>query len=501
MTRQDHIAEFQVEEIAVEEIALATLPADPMAWVNAFADLPGLVFLDSARPGGALGRYSFLAADPIHLIEAKNGRVTIDGAVMAGGSVAGDPFAAAQILLDRYRLPHRPDLPPFQTGLAGYFGYDLRHHLERLPPHDVDDQPFPDLLLGFYDVVIAFDHVAQRCIAMSSGFPAEGEERARRARQRLAAMVARLRQATAPVLASGWSVEARADLPREQVEAMVRRTIDYIEAGDIYQANITHRFRATLPAELDRLSLYDALRRRNPATFAAYLDFGEVAILSSSPERFLKLRPETDGTAVVETRPIKGTRPRGGSVAEDTAEAARLLASEKDRAENLMIVDLLRNDISRVSEIGSVKVPVLFGLESYATVHHLVSVVTARLLRGHGALDLLRASFPGGSITGAPKIRAMEIIAELEPNRRGPYCGAIGYLGADGSMDTNIVIRTYCLTGRDLSFQVGGGIVADSDPGAEYEETLDKARALIATLRDGAGQLAQSGAGANGTAA
>jgi len=493
MTRHDHIADLQVEEIP-----LASLPVDPMAWVNAFADLPGLVFLDSARPGGALGRYSFLAADPIHLIEAKNGDVVIDGA-----PVAGDPFAAAKILLDRYRLPHRADLPPFQTGLAGYFGYDLRHHLERLPPHAVDDQPFPDLLLGFYDVVIAIDHVAQRCIIMSSGFPATGDERGRRARQRLAATIARLRAATVPAFATSWSVAAKPDLPRDRVEAMVRRTIDYIEAGDIYQANITHRFRATLPAELDRLSLYDALRRRNPATFAAYLDFGEIAILSSSPERFLKLRLDADGSAVVETRPIKGTRPRGGTVAEDTAEAARLLASEKDRAENLMIVDLLRNDISRVSAIGSVKVPVLFGLESYATVHHLVSVVTSRLLPDRDAVDLLRASFPGGSITGAPKIRAMEIIAELEPNRRGPYCGSIGYLGADGSMDTSIVIRTYCLTGRDLSFQVGGGIVADSDPAAEYDETLDKARALLETLRDGAEEPAISGTdtGANGTAA
>jgi para-aminobenzoate synthetase component 1 len=329
---------------------------------------------------------------------------------------------------------------------------------------------------------------------MSSGLPASGAERAERARSRLAMMVGRLRRAQVPSYADNWSITATADLPRAQVEAMVRRTIDYIEAGDIYQANITHRFRATLPEDVGKLSLYHVLRRRNPATFAAYLDFGDIALLSSSPERFLKLRLEDDGSSIIETRPIKGTRPRGDTAAEDAAEAARLLASEKDRAENLMIVDLLRNDVSRVSEIGSVDVPVLWGLETYATVHHLVSVVTAQLKRDHDAIDLLRATFPGGSITGAPKIRAMQIIAELEPNRRGPYCGSIGYLSADGAMDTSIVIRTYCLTGRALSFQVGGGIVADSDPAAEYDETLDKARALIETLREGGRDLAEHNA-------
>jgi para-aminobenzoate synthetase component 1 len=483
-------------DLWVEEIALTALPADPMAWLNAVADLPGVIFLDSALPGGSLGRYSFLAADPIHLIEAKDGVVTIDGEPQSG-----DPFSVAKALSVRYRLPHRPDLPPFQTGLAGYFGYDLRHHLEQLPPHAADDQPFPDLLLGFYDVVIAIDHEAKRCVLMSNGFSASGVDRRARAKARAATMLARLHRAQSPVYAHNWSVSVAADLPRAQVESMVGRTIDYIEAGDIYQANITHRFRATLPEDVDRLSLYDALRRRNPATFAAYLDFGEIALLSSSPERFLKVRVENDGSSIIETRPIKGTRPRGPTAAEDAAEAAQLLASEKDRAENLMIVDLLRNDLSRVSEIGSVQVPVLWGLESYATVHHLVSVVTANLSRDRDAVDLLRATFPGGSITGAPKIRAMQIIAELEPNRRGPYCGSIGYLSADGAMDTSIVIRTYCLTGRDLSFQVGGGIVADSDPGAEYEETLDKARALIETLHNGGRGLAKNDPHPNGTAA
>ena len=478
-------------ELLIEEIPLSALPRDVSAWLRAFADLPGVVFLDSARPGGPLGRYSFLAADPIHRLEAKNGRVTLDGL-----PAVGDPFQAARDLSARYPVAARQDLPPFQTGLAGFFGYDLRHHLEDLPPHAADDQPFPDMSLGLYDLVIAFDHELQRCVVMASGHPATGKERSLRARDRLDAAVARLRLARPVSRDVPWSIEAAPDLDRQTVEAMVQKTIDYIEAGDIYQANITHRFRASLPPGFDRIALYAELRRRNPATFAAYLDFGETALLSSSPERFLKLR---DGR--VETRPIKGTRPRGHSAAEDATLAAELLASEKDHAENLMIVDLLRNDLSRVCEIGSVKVPVLCGLESYATVHHLVSVVTGRVLPGRHAIDLLRATFPGGSITGAPKIRAMEIIAELEPTRRGPYCGSIGYIGADGSMDTSIVIRTYCILGDELSFQVGGGIVADSNPAAEYVETLDKARALIDTLRDGMDGDDLSARQANGTAA
>jgi para-aminobenzoate synthetase component 1 len=232
-----------------------------------------------------------------------------------------------------------------------------------------------------------------------------------------------------------------------------------------------------LPAGFNRLALYDALRRRNPATFAAFIDFGETALLSSSPERFLKVE-----NGAIETRPIKGTRPRGANPAADTALARELTLSEKDRAENLMIVDLLRNDLGRVAKLGSVKVPQLIALESYATVHHLVSVVTAELDAGKTAVDLLRGAFPGGSVTGAPKIRAMEIIAELEPTERGPYCGAIGYLSAGGAMDTNIVIRTLLIDGDRVSFQVGGGIVADSDPEAEWQESLTKAKALIETL-------------------
>lgn len=464
---------------------------DPLRWAAALRPAGGLAFFDSALPHETLGRYSFIMADPFHWLSADKDRVTLDGNV-----TQGDPFEALAGLMARYVLPSLPDLPPFQGGVAGSFGYGLRHHLERVPNHRRDDQDIPDLLLGAYDLVVALDHVAKRGWLISSGLPAKEDVREARAQARIDWALDLFARTTQPGSGASWAIAARPELSGADYKSMIRRTIDYIEAGDIYQANITQRFRAKLHAGIDRFELYRALRRRNPATFAAFLEFGDTALLSSSPERFLQLR---DGK--VETRPIKGTRPRGKNAVEDAALATELRASEKDRAENLMIVDLLRNDLSRVCRMGTVKVPVLWGLESYATVHHLVSVVTGEMLPEKNAVDLLRATFPGGSVTGAPKIRAMEIIAELEPTARGPYCGAIGYLGFDGSMDSNIVIRSYCVKGDDLSFQVGGGIVADSDPALELDESLTKAKALIETLaydgnvqRDALGNLGGSAA-------
>jgi len=256
----------------------------------------------------------------------------------------------------------------------------------------------------------------------------------------------------------------------------VARVRDYIIAGDIFQANLSQRLEA--PLEEDPWHLYRRLREVNPAPFAAYLEFDGVYVASASPERFLQL----DCTGHVETRPIKGTRPRGISPEHDAALSRALWDSEKDRAENLMIVDLLRNDLSRCCRPGTVRVPELFALEGYRTVHHLVSTVVGELDPGRSAEDLLAAAFPGGSITGAPKVRAMEIIAELEPTRRGLYCGSIGYLSATGAMDTSIVIRTLVAAGGRVTFSVGGGIVADSDPESEYQETLQKAHALITAI-------------------
>ena len=472
-------------DLIARELSPDEVPADPVAWCRAFADQPGLALFDSALKDQRLGRYSFLGIDPFARLEADRTGVRLNGA-----GTGSDPFESIGELCERYGIEPRSDLPPFQTGLAGYFGYGLRHHVERVPTHAHADIAWPDLILGLYDLVLAVDHMEGRAWLLASGYPeTTPRSRRERAEARIGWARDRLRRAPQTSPAASWAISAKPDLSPAEFRAAVRRTIDYIEAGDIYQANITQRFRARLPAGFDRLSLYQALRTRNPATFGAYLDFGATSLLSSSPERFLKV---TDGA--VETRPIKGTRPRGRGPAEDKALAAELLASAKDRAENLMIVDLLRNDISRVCKIGSVTVPTLFGLESYATVHHLVSVVAGELAQGRRAVDLLRACFPGGSVTGAPKIRAMEIIAELEPTARGPYCGSIGYLSADGGMDSNIVIRTYCLQGQDLTFQVGGGIVADSDPQAEYEESLAKAKALIEVLAQGGIQPAHGSA-------
>jgi para-aminobenzoate synthetase component 1 len=264
--------------------------------------------------------------------------------------------------------------------------------------------------------------------------------------------------------------------------ATVRRAVEYIHAGDCFQVNVAQRLLA--PAHVAPRELYRRLRERNAAPFAGYFDLGAFVLASASPERFLRVTAGEGGVAdEVETRPIKGTRPRGRTPEQDRARAAELLASAKDRAENVMIVDLMRNDLGRVCRYGSVRVPAVCRLETYRTVHHLVSEVRGRLRAGLGALDLLRAAFPGGSVTGAPKVRAMEIIAELEPTARGPYCGSLGYLGFDGVMDTNILIRTFTIGRGWVQFPVGGGIVADSEPEREYEETWHKAEGMLRALR------------------
>ena len=301
--------------------------------------------------------------------------------------------------------------------------------------------------------------------------------------RRAEVMAARLAEAP-PLPPVDWRPAGswRPELSRRHYEDMVSRAISYIHAGDIFQANLTQRLLGTRPEGLSPFMLYRRLRALSPAPFGAYLTAGPgLAIASASPERFLKLTPGGH----VSTRPIKGTRPRGRTPAEDEKLARDLTGSEKDQAENLMIVDLLRNDLSRVCRLGSVEVKELAGLESFANVHHLVSEVRGTLFPNRGAVDLLRATFPGGSVTGAPKIRAMEIINELEPARRGPYCGAIAWIGFDGAMDSSIVIRTLVIKDRQVAAQAGGGIVADSDPGAEYEEAMDKAWAMLQSLDPG----------------
>jgi len=388
-----------------------------------------------------------------------------------------------------------PDLPPFQGGFAGYFGYEWGRHFERLPVPRADEFNAPTLHLGLYEWVVSFDHEQRRAWIVASGNPTNPREVQQRAEFDLAyvrdLLVGPVLPPQPPERDDEYDVPNHALVPqysllnfpnvtsnfsREGYEAAVRRVVEYIHAGDCFQVNLSQRLIA--PLREHPLELYGRLRALNPAPFGAYFDLGEFQILSASPERFLRVYPDGE----VQTRPIKGTRPRGRTPEEDAALVRDLANSPKDRAENVMIVDLLRNDIGKVCEYGSVRVPRVCEVETFRYVHHLVSEVRGKLRAGLGPLDLLAAAFPGGSVTGAPKVRAMEIIAELEPTARGPYCGCLGWIGFDGAMDTNILIRTFTAGRGWVQFPVGGGIVADSDPAREYEETLHKAAGLLQAL-------------------
>ncbi|MCG5237510.1 aminodeoxychorismate synthase component I [Xanthobacter oligotrophicus] len=449
---------------------------DPFAVLHAFADAPYCAFLDSAAEGDARARWSYLGADPFQVITSAADGVRVDGRI-----VPGHPFDVLAVALAASAVPAEPSPVPFRGGAMGYLGYELGRHLERLPAPRPARPAVPELVLGLYDTVLAFDRLERRAYIVSTGRPEHGAAAKARAQVRAEAFRRRLETAPAIAPAPDFSLTGRfvPEQPRAQVEASVARVIEYIRAGDIFQANLTQQMRAARPQGLTDLALYARLRALSPSPFAAFLRAGpDLAVLSASPERFLSLDP--DGR--VETRPIKGTRRRSLDPQEDARLAAALVASEKDQAENLMIVDLLRNDLSRVCKVGSVKVPALCALETFASVHHLVSVVEGRLKDGLGPVDLLTACFPGGSITGAPKIRAMEIIHELEPVPRGVYCGSVCWIGFDGAMDSSIVIRTITRAGETLLAQAGGGIVADSDPADEYEESLVKLSPMLRAL-------------------
>jgi len=425
-------------------LAVELVPApDPLDTCARFTGLPHLVFLDSSARG-PLGQYSFLTADPIAL-----------------AGPGGEPLADAQALLAPHTRDPLPGLPPFQGGIAGYLAYDWGAGQEQVR-RPSGGRPVPDAGLGLYNWVIAWDHTSGRAWIV-----AWEPERMAWAQEQLSAP-AKLSGAV-PRRAPPSTVES--NFTRPDYEAAVTRIRDYIAAGDVYQVNLAQRFWTSFTGA--PLELYARVRARNPAPFGAYLALGDLTIGSISPERFLRL---DSATRTVEARPIKGTRPRGATPVEDAALAAALAASDKDRAENVMIVDLLRNDLGKVCRPGSVRVPELYALESHPTVHHLVSTVTGVLSAGADAFDLVRAAFPGG------KIRAMEMIAELERAPRGVYCGAIGYISATGAMDLNIPIRTVVLEDGVASFHAGAGIVWDSDPAAEYDETLAKARVLIDAL-------------------
>lgn len=412
------------------------------------------MFLDSGYPATHQGRYDILAADPVATLVTR-GAVT---EIREGDAVVrstDDPLELLQRILARM-TPAVPPVSsvPFTGGAIGYFSYDLGRRFERVPDIAVDVDLLPQMAVGIYDRALVVDHRERHCVQVGEGFTGTS------------------RRERAPLRAVGPIDTSLDGTAYAQAFAHVR---DYIRAGDCYQVNLARRFSALVTG--DAWAGYRRLRALNPAPCSAYLNTPDAQVLSASPERFLRVRGD-----YVETRPIKGTRPRHADAAIDRRLAEELQASVKDRAENVMIVDLLRNDLGRVCEVGSVTVDALCELESFANVHHLVSTVSGRLAPGMHALDVLRACFPGGSITGAPKIRAMQIIEELERERRGVYCGAIGYVGFDGAMDLNVAIRTLVHRNGEARFWSGGGIVADSNVDQEFQETLDKASAMFQLL-------------------
>lgn len=449
---------------------------DPQECFLRLCHLPHCAFLDSALERPRLGQYSFLTADPFEWIEIP--------------WHSADCLAELAGRLATFTSPVLPDLPPFQGGLVGLFSYELNRSLERvIPATRFNDFPLPLAAAGLYDTVLALDHERRRAWIISQGFPEQdAARRRRRAEERirqfkswlsrppsLPAFAATSRCDTAPQYSLAHTPGITSNFSRDGYLEAVCRVVEYIRAGDVFQVNLSQRL--LCPATCSSPELYLRLRRHNPATFAGYIDLGAAQILSSSPERFLLVDRRR-----VEARPIKGTRPRLLQPEASLFAGAELLESEKDRAENIMIVDLLRNDLSRVCRPDSIRVTELCSLEVYQYVQHLVSAIEGTLADDVQPLDLLAATFPGGSVTGAPKIRAMQIIAELEPTPRHAYCGSLGYIGFNGQMDLNILIRTVTASQGWWQIPVGGGITVQSNPQAEYQETLDKAAGLLAAI-------------------
>ncbi len=447
---------------------LAVIPYRPDSadLFETLADEPWAVFLDSGLPQARGGRWDILTAAPYATLITRGGITEY----RQGGRVERsdqDPLELLRTILPRAVLPAGL---PFAGGAIGYFAYDLGRRWHRLPSLALDAEGLPEMAVGLYDWALVVDHQRHASWLVSADLQPMPEARWQDLYKRLSR-----RAPPAPRQAFHTRGSVVANLTPSAYRARFERIQAYIRAGDCYQVNLAMRY--ACPVAGDPWLAYRRLRSINPAPYSAYLGLPEVQVLSASPERFLRVR---DGR--VETRPIKGTRRRLADPLADRRQVQELQTSPKDRAENLMIVDLLRNDLGKVCRTGSVRVPRLFEVEGFATVHHLVSTVTGTLATGEDALSLLRAAFPGGSITGAPKLRAMQIIEALEPHRRGIYCGAIGYIGYDGAMDTNIAIRTLVWSEGTLRFWAGGGIVADSDAEAEYQECLDKAAAMLNLL-------------------
>jgi len=435
---------------------------------SAIADRPWAVFLDSCMPQSGQGRYDILAAEPQTTIVTRNGKTQLSGPEGAKTSI-DNPFELLRHALGEDQ--EQGDLP-FIGGAIGYAGYGLANHIKSLPDVSNDPNAMPDMCFGIYTWALIVDHLKQQSWLVGPGEDCEAGRR----REELIAVFSSYQQESSskPFQVIG---EIHSNLSLQQYATAFDQIRSYIHEGDCHQVNFAQRFSADCKG--NPWEAYIKLREMNPSPYGAYMNTPYGQVLSSSPERFLKLK-----NGLVETKPIKGTKPRSKNVQDDMRLLEQLESSAKDRAENLMIVDLLRNDLGKSCEPGTIKVPYLFKAESFATVHHLVSKVIGTLTEGKDALDLLSDCFPGGSITGAPKYRAMEIIEELEPDPRGVYCGSIGYIGFDGNMDTSIAIRTMTKESGQIHFSAGGGIVADSIMESEYQETFDKASAMLNMLTD-----------------
>ena len=449
----------------IKALSMTSLPysPDPLGVFACLRARPGAVLLDSGRPI-ANGRFDIISSDPLATLEVtSDGNPSLSSHQFSPPShLANDAFALQQWLLDQLDIPNEPSELPFLGGLIGYWGYDLGRKTLSIPSGQASPVALPQARLGLYDWCITLDHAAQQAWLIAT------PERRDQVKTWLAASPD---QSGAFALNNAF----QAELSHEQYVSRFNAVQRYIRAGDCYQINLAQRFYADY--EGDEWQAYLRLRQATPTPFSGFMAWGDKAVLSLSPERFIQC-----SNREVETRPIKGTRPRGATPEEDQALAEQLLISTKDRAENVMIVDLLRNDLGRVCKPGSIRVPQLCRLESYPNVHHLVSVVQGTLADSYTPLSLLEAALPGGSITGAPKIRAMQIIDELEPCQRSVYCGSLGYVDVRGSMDTSIAIRTMVAEAGRLHVWGGGGLVADSQADEEYTETLDKIRHLIGAL-------------------
>jgi anthranilate/para-aminobenzoate synthase component I len=457
---------------------------------------PNSFLLESVKGSEETGRYSFVGFEPYLILTVKDGLIEIEAEGRKTVSTR-KPLQRLRELICSYRQEAVAELPPFQGGAAGMLTYDFVHYLERLPKNAPDDLELPEAHFFMVDKLVAFDHKkgkswvivcpgVRRTGLGYSDIYADRNACIREAEETADRIISRIGEGgalldAAPYLhgsgaVSSAGIDVRHDVKKGRYEQMVRKAKEYIAAGDIFQANLSLRVSAEIEGR-DPWALYTILREINPSPFSSFIDFGDYHIVSSSPERLVRVR-----AGVIETRPIAGTRPRGKDRGEDEAMRAELLLNEKERAEHIMLIDLERNDIGRVSDYGSVFVDELMVTEDYSHVIHIVSNVRGKLAEGKDCFDVIKATFPGGTITGVPKVRCMEIIDEIEPFRRGPYTGSLGYIGFNGNMDLNIIIRTFLIKDGMAYIQAGAGIVADSDPEKEYYESLKKAEALIRTL-------------------